>query len=142
MEPVSLTLGAIAAALVAKAGDKAADRAVEGGAGVLRRLVGWLRERFSGDNDADGTRAISRVEDAPDSPSRIQELADVLDRRVGADEGFRDTLKALVAEARSAGVDVGSITQSAWGSQNVQNAGVAHSQIHVTFGQPPPAPES
>jgi hypothetical protein len=54
VEPVWLTLGAIAASLslVAKAADKTADRAVEGGAGVRRgRLVGWLRDRFSKDED-------------------------------------------------------------------------------------------
>ena len=140
MEPVSLTLGAIVAALVAKAMDKSAERAVEGGAGVLGRLLGWLRDRFSGDKDEAGARALARVEDAPDSPSRVRELAGVLDERTGADGEFRAALEALVAEARSAGVDVGSITQTAWGNQNVQNAGVVDSEIHVTYGQPPPSP--
>ena len=42
MEPVSVTLGMVVAALVAKAGDKAVERAVEGGEGVL---AGLLRRR-------------------------------------------------------------------------------------------------
>lgn len=46
VEPVSFTLGAVAAALVAEAMNKTAEQAVEGGAGVLRRLVAWLRKRF------------------------------------------------------------------------------------------------
>jgi hypothetical protein len=140
MEPVSLTLGAVAAALVAKAEDNAAEKAVEGAAGALRRLVSWLRERFAGDKDPAGARALARVEDAPDSPSRIQELADVLEQRAETDGHFREVLKGLVAEARAAGVDVGTITQTVWGNQNVQNAGVTDSEIHVSYGQSPPPP--
>jgi hypothetical protein len=140
MEPVSLTLGAIAALLVAKAEDKVAERAVQDGAGVLRRLVGWLRDRFTGDKDEAGARALARVEDAPDSPARIRELADVLDQRAGTDAEFRAALEALVAEARSAGVNVGSITQTAQGDQNVQSAGLVGSDIRVTYGQSPPSP--
>ena len=136
MEPVSWTLGAIAAALVAKSEDQVAERAVAGAAGVLHRLAGWLRERFSRDKDEAGTRALARVADAPDSPSRIRELADVIDQRSESDPEFRASLEALVTEARSAGVQVGSITQTAWGSHNVQNAGVADSEIHVSYGPP------
>lgn len=136
MEPVSLTLGAVVAAMVAKAVGKAEDQAVEEGAGALRRMVGWLRERFTGGGDEVGARALSRVEDAPDSPSRTRELAEVLDQRSDADAEFRAALERLVTEARVEGVDVGSITQTAWGNQNVQTSGVANSEINVTFGQP------
>ena len=137
VEPVSLTLGAVAAALVAKATEKTAEAAVDGGAGALSRVRSWLRERFSGPENNHGATALDRVEDAPDSPSRLRELAEVLDGRADAEPSFRSELAALVEEARSGGVDVGSILQSAWGDQNVQSAGVVDSEITVTYGQPP-----
>ena len=139
VEPVSLTVGAIAAALVAKASDKAAERAVEEGAGALARLVGWLHARFADDEATEASTALARVEDAPDSPSRVRELAAEIDHRAD-DPRFRAELQALVNEAQAAGVDVGSITQSAWGNQNTQIAGVVGSTITTTHGQPPPAP--
>jgi len=139
VEPVSLTLGAIASALVAKAADKAAERAVEGGEGVLARLVSWLRARFSAEAEREGATALARVEEVPDSPSRLKALAEALDRRAEADGGFRTELQTLVDQAEAGGVDVGSIAQTAWGSQNVQSAGVVDSEINVTYGQPPPA---
>lgn len=135
VEPVSLTLGMVVASLVAKAMDRT-DEAVDGGAGVLHRLVGWLREQLGGRDDS-GKSALARVEDAPDSPSRLRELAAVVDERASADGEFRTGLEALVAEARSKGVSVGPITQTAWGNQNVQNAGVTDAEITVTYGQPP-----
>ena len=138
VEPVSLTLGTITAALVAKAAEETADRAVEGGAGALGRLVGRLRTRFAAGGVEEGQSALARVEDAPDSASRVRELATVLDRRADADAGFRAELVALVNEARAGGVDVGSIAQTVWGDQNVQAAGVVDSEITVTYGQPPP----
>lgn len=140
MEPVSLTLGAIAAALVAKAADKAAERAVEGGETVLERLVGWLRQRFSGEEQREAQTALAHVEQVPDSPSRLGALAEVIDRRAGADAEFRSELEALVKEAQAGGVDIGSIAQTAWGDQNVQIAGVEGSSINLTYGQRPSSP--
>lgn len=139
VEPVSLTLGAIAAALVAKASEKAAEEAVDSGAGALGRLVGWLRGRFNGDGTPEDGEALARLQDAPDSPSRVRELAAVLDRRAG-DHGFRTELQTVVDEAQAAGVDVGSIAQVAWGVGNVQIAGVVGSTVTTTHGQPPPSP--
>ena len=139
VEPVSLTLGMVVAALVAKAMDKTAEQAVEGGAAVLGRLVSWLRERLGAGGESGGV-VLARVEDAPDSPSRVRELAGVVDARAADDDEFRVGLEALVAEARAGGVDVGSITQTLWGNQNVQSAVVTDSEITVTYGQPPAPP--
>lgn len=141
VEPVSLTLGAVVAALVVKAAEKAGERAAEGGAGALGRLVDRLRQRFTGDGDAAATKALERVEDAPDSPSRLQLLTEVVDRRAAADADFRSELETLVHEARAEGVELGSITQTVWGDQNVQVAGTVGSDVNVTYGQPPRAPE-
>src|SRR3954465_8236788 len=69
VEPVSLTLGAIVAGLVAKAAERASERAVEGGEGVLGRLVAALRARFSGVADAPAGEALARVQEVPDSSS-------------------------------------------------------------------------
>ncbi len=139
VEPVSLTLGAVAAALVAKAVDRAEDTAVDDGAGVLGRVVGLLRERFSGRGDEPGSTALGRVEDAPDSPARVRELAVAVDQAVAADPVLRSGLEALVSEARRAGIDVESISQTAWGNQNVQTAGLVNSEVNVSYGSPPPA---
>jgi predicted metallo-beta-lactamase superfamily hydrolase len=136
MEPVSWTLGAIVAALVAKSVDQAAERVVSGAAEALHRVTSWLRERFSGEKDEAGARALARVADAPDSPSRARELAEVIDQRSASDPEFRTSLEALVTEARKAGVQVGSITQVARGNQNVQNAAIADSEIHISYGPP------
>lgn len=135
VDPV--TLGAIVAALVAKASDKAVEAAVGGGAGALGRLVGWLRGRFSDDTTPEEAAALTKVEEVPHSATRVGELAAVVDRRA-ADPAFRAELEAMVEQVRTAGVDVGSIAQSASGDQNVQIAGVASSTITTTQGQPPP----
>lgn len=139
MEPVSVTLGMVVAALLAKAADKAVERAVEGGEGVLAGLVSWLRQRFSGDDEDEARTALADVEQVPDSPSRLQVLAGVIDRRASVDAGFRSELEALVKQAQADGVEVGTISQTAWGNQIVQIGGVADSPINLTFGQPPPS---
>ena len=69
--------------------------------------------------------ALARVEDAPDSPSRVQALAGLIDQRASVDDVLRGELEALVAEARAGSVDVGSIAQSVIGDQNVQVAGAS-----------------
>jgi hypothetical protein len=135
MEPVSLTLGAIAAALIAKAQDKAAEGAVDGTLGAGRRLVGWLRERFGADEDA--TRAVERLLDAPDSPSRAEELSTVLDARA-EDPDFRTGLESLLRGAQDDGVDLVGVSQAIWGSQNVQSAHVKDSTINVSYGSSAP----
>jgi hypothetical protein len=127
MDP--LTLGAVVAALVAKATDQAEDGAVSAASSALSRLVGWLRTKL----DGDAGKSLQRVEDA-DSPSRLQALASEIDRRASTDEAFREELKAMVREAQDAGVDVRSASQVAWGHHNVQAANISDSDIRVTFG--------
>ena len=135
VEPV--TLGVIVAALVAKALDRAEDEAVDSGVGILRRLVGTLRERFAGGRDADGTEKLERVADAPDSASRVGQLAELIDDRAAQSPELRLELEQLVKEAGDAGVDVKSIVQTATGNNNMQFADVADSVINVTQGPVP-----
>src|SRR6478609_1291812 len=97
--------------------DRAGGAAVDAGAGVLSRLAGWLRARLRG-----GPGAVDRVADAPDSPSRMKELAAQIDSQAAA--------------------DVPAITQTAWGNQNVQIADTTGSSVSVSYGdKPKPSPQ-
>ena len=138
VEPVPLSLGAIVATLVAKAAERAGDDAVEGGEHVLRRMVAALRARFSGAGDEPAGAALERVQEVPDSPSRVATLAAVIDERAQRDAQLRSELEALVAQARGSGVDVGAISQTVFGDQNVQTAGMVDSQVNVTYGPAEP----
>jgi hypothetical protein len=137
VEPISLAVAAIVAAVASKAQDRAVDTTVEGGENVLRHVVGRLRYRFSGAGDADATRALELVEEVPDSPKFVEMLAVAVDRHASADAAFASELEKLVAEARSSGVDAASITQVALGDQAVQIAGVTDSQITITHASSP-----
>ena len=105
----------------------------------MNRLVGWLRDRFTQTGDEEGSQALAWAEGAPDSPSRLRALAEVVDRRAEADPEFMSQVQRLVEDAKQQqGLHVGSITQSASGDQNVQNAGIQGSSISVSYGTPPP----
>ena len=82
MDPISgaLVAGMFGAALE-KAGEAAVnhltDDAIDAGQGALGRLVAWVRRKFS------GTKELERVEDAPDSPSRVKALGDAIEKSLG-----------------------------------------------------------
>ena len=133
MEPVSLSMGLLAAALLSKAAERTGEQAVDAGAGALTRFAAWLRERVSGHPAA---TALERVQDAPDSPARVRALGEALDRHVLEAPGFAAELKAQIEQARAAGVQVRSIAQSVVGDQNVQVADV-QGTVTVTYGDPP-----
>jgi hypothetical protein len=138
MEPVSLSVGLLAAALLSKAAERAGEHAVDAGAGALTRFAAWVRERVSGHPAA---TALERVQDAPDSPARVRALGEALDRHVLEAPGFAAELKAQIEQARAAGVQVRSIAQSVVGDQNVQVADV-QGTVTVTYGDPPAPPVS
>lgn len=131
---IELTLGAIAAALIARALNRAEEKAVDESEGALRQLVEFVRGRLFGIDDEKGSAALERVKDAPDSPSRVEGLARLLDERADSEPEFRHELKTLVEEAQGAGVDVEGAVQSAFGSQIVQNSNVSDSEINIFFG--------
>jgi hypothetical protein len=126
VEPASI--GVIAAALYAKAFDRAED-GVDATTRALSKLVAWIRGKFTGDASV----TVARVADAPDSPKRLTALAAAIDQQAQSDEGFRSELRALVHDAERAGVDVASVTQQAWGNQNVQVANHSGADIRVTY---------
>lgn len=125
MEPVSITLGAVAAAVFARAQDRLAEGAVEGGEGVARRLAAWLRKRFSDQEPA--CRALERVEQAPGSRSGVDVLAQVIDGRARGDEEFRAELAEFVEAARRDPVAASFVTEVYGDAQvgNIVNIGHA-----------------
>jgi hypothetical protein len=137
MDPVTLTVGGVAAALIAKAVDKTGDKTADAGWAVVGQLVGRIRRHFREHGDDADQAALAGVEDAPDSRKRIEVLAAAIDRHTGSDPKLGADLRALVEEAGKSNIDVRSIVQSAWGDHNVQIAGVSGSTITIT-GSPPP----
>lgn len=136
MDPVSLTVGAVVAALVKRAVDRTAD----GTESRLRRGVASLRRRFADAGDDVAVGAVDLVEQAPDSRRALDALARVLDDRA-RDAELRGELDRLVAAAKEDGEDVTAIAQQAWGDQNVQLGRATNSSISVSYGSPaPPKP--
>ena len=140
MEPVSLTVGALVVALLTKAAEKGGESLADGARAAVGRLVGWLRDRFTQTGDEEGSQALAWAEGAPDSASRMRDLASVVDRRAATDPEFKSQLQQLVDDAKQQqGLQVGSIAQSAFGNQNVQTAGNQDTSVTVSYGTPPPA---
>jgi hypothetical protein len=128
VEPASLTLGAIVAGLVAKASERATDRAVDTGEGALRRLVARVRERFRKDEDATGSLMLAQR--APDSALLIGQLAEQIARYVNNDREFGTDLASLVAESERADARA---TLTANGNRVVQVADAPGSIVTVNY---------
>ena len=104
MDPLAIA----AATLVAKAAvEGAATKAGESSWSILSKVGGWLRDRFSHDDDHDGIAALDEVEDVPDSPTRVEALARHLDTRIRADTGFQEELTVAMDQAGAIGGEVG-----------------------------------
>lgn len=132
VEPVSLTLGAVVAALLTKAAEKGGENLADGAKAAVGRLVGWLRDRFARDQDQSAVQALAAAERYYDSDAARSDLASVIDTRASADAGFRAEVERLVAQIeQQSGVDVKAITQNAWGNQNTQIADVTGSTINI-----------
>ena len=100
VEPVSLTVGAVVAALLTKAAEKGGENLADAAKTAVGRLIRWLRDRFTQSGDEEGLRALAWAEGAPDSPSRMGALADVVDRRAEADSEFKSQVQHLVDDAQ------------------------------------------
>ncbi len=59
----------------------------------------------------------------------------MIDALAARDEAFCSELESLLTDARTAGVAVGTVTQTA----DVQIAGGVNSPVNVSYGTPPPA---
>ena len=138
VEPVSLTVGALVATLLTKAAERGGESLSDAAKAAVSRLVGWLRDRFTQTGDEEGSHALAWAEGAPDSLSRMRALADVVDRLAEADPEFKNEVQRLVGDAQQQGSQVGSIAQSASGTQNVQAAGNQDTTVTVSYGTPSP----
>ena len=107
VDPVSVTVGAAVAALMTKAAETGGEQLADASKAAVGRLVGWLRDRFTQTGDEEGSRALARAEDAPDSPSRTAALAAVVDQRAAADPEFKSQVQRLVELTQHEAPDVG-----------------------------------
>lgn len=136
MDP--LTLGVVAAALVVKASEKSGEKLVDAGTAGLKRFVGWLREQFAQSGQASDATVLAKVESAPDSPSREQALADLINQRSEEDGAFKEKLADLIEQLRTEDGQVEQTVQSAVGNQNVQNANTHGSTVNISYGTATP----
>lgn len=131
MDAATLTLGGIAAGLLAKFLDKSEGKAADAGWAGLGRLAGAIRRHFREHGSDEDQAALARLQEVPDSPSRLEALAQAIDRQVSAEPALANELRGLIEESKAGGIDVGSLAQSAWGDHNVQIAGVVGSAITI-----------
>ena len=130
MDPVTLTLGGIAAALVAKAAKAVGEGVAEGVSTALGKVVDLVRSRFAGDAPAE--QSLAMVEQVQDSATLLTSLAEAIDRHASADAEFKKQLERAIEGTTDAGLDVGDVTQSVWGNANVQIANVTGSTITIS----------
>ena len=135
VEPVSLSVGAVVAALIVKAAEKAGEAAVDAGGGAVGRLLSAVRQRFSREQDERATATLERVEDPPVGPKQRDALAATIDAYAADDPGWEDQLRQLVAEADRGGVDVSGVVQQAYGDHNVLIGDVHSTTINI-HGRP------
>lgn len=97
----------------------------------LGRLVDWLRGNLTGDRVSVMEKAVEEY----DSPLRLRAFAEVVDAQVVEDpDGFGRQLQQRIDALEGAGVNVGAVTQSVWGSSNAQ---VAQGNTMLLFPGPP-----
>ena len=136
MEPVSLTVGAVVAALILKAADKTGEQMAAGGLTAIGRLVERVQGRLSHRGDVAAQEALARVQDPPAGPAHMAALAAAVDRHAIDDPEFAEELRRLVHEIEAAGVEVQRVTQVARGSRISQIQGVSGSNVTVNIGEP------
>jgi hypothetical protein len=131
VDPVSLTVGGVVAALVLKAADKTGEQLAGSGLAAVGRLVERVRRQFQERGDAAAQAVLARVQDPPVAEAHISTLAAAVDRHAGEDAAFAVELACLVQEGHSAGVEVHHVSQQMGGSGGVQIAQVHTAQITV-----------
>jgi hypothetical protein len=144
MEPISITIGAAVAALLAKAWERTLDATADAGQATLQRLADRVRQRFAQESDDHALRALELVEQVPDSELLTGRLAGAIDHHAGIDPEFASELETLVSETKAAGVYVGQIKQTVMGNHNIQIGNATGSQInlHRLDSRPPRTTES
>lgn len=133
MEPV--TLGVVAAALIAKALDRAENGAVDGAVQMARKAVDSLHRRFAGDAEVES--ALEALVEVPDSNKREKALAELLEVRARESAELRVELESIAEMIEGAQVKIGDIEQVVEGDGNVQVAGTLDSQINISQNSSP-----
>src|SRR5437016_3561708 len=87
---LSLTVGAVVAALVLKGAEKTGEMITESGLAIVGRLVERARRRFREMGDAAAETALTRVQDPPVRERHLAALAAVVDRHAGQDAAFAE----------------------------------------------------
>ena len=136
MEPISITVAGIAAALAAKAGDRAIDATVEGGEGLLHRISERIRRRFVDEGDSEAIDLLNLLERAPDSEQVGRELEAAIHRHAAADLDFAAELAEFGEGLRTSG-GAGAFINQRGGDGSILIAGVSDSHIRVDRGPPP-----
>lgn len=89
VDPVSISLGVVAASLLAKIVEKGIDKAADGAVDAAGGLLAWLRSHLSSSNE------LEKVVEVPDSPSRVATLGEVIDAEIVDDDDLTE-LRRLV----------------------------------------------
>lgn len=133
MDPV--TLAVAAAGLISKFYDGAVSKAGEEAAAGLTE---WIKDRFRGHEVRE--QALLRVEDAPDSSSRVRALEGVIVDQAQADPDFLARLAEFLEKTQPATAQ-GQATTS--GDQSPAFGQVSGGNVNLIFGTtPPPAPSA
>lgn len=135
MEPMSLTVGAVVAALVLKGADRAGEKMTESGLAAIDKLAERVRGRFRERADAAANAALARVEDPPAGPTQLASLAAAVERHAREDPAFAEELRHLVHDAEAADGDMRHAPQVAIGSRISQVQDTRGSTIHVSIGE-------
>lgn len=128
MDPV--TLAVAAAGLIAKFFEGAVSNS---GEQTAAGLVAWIKDRFKGHGA--GEQALARVEDAPDSTSRVKALEGVIVEQAQADPDFLNQLAKLLEKAQPSTAH-GQAASS--GDQSPTVGQVSGGSMNINYGTPPP----
>jgi hypothetical protein len=129
VEPI--TIGVVVAALLAKALDRAEDATIDATGKGVQRLLSVLRHRADVEPAGSIATTLPALESTPDSPKRVQALAEAVDATIDRSDELRSELEAVLDDLRRAGMSVGTVTQTADGDGNVQISGIQGSTINV-----------
>ncbi|MGN7251898.1 hypothetical protein [Arthrobacter sp. SAFR-014] len=129
-----MTLAVAAAGLIAKFYEGAVSKAGEDAAAGL---TAWIKGRFKGHEV--GEQALARVEDAPDSSSRVKALEGVIVDQAQADPDFLDQLAKLLEKSQPAAAQGQAATS---GDQSPAFGQVSGGNLSLSYGtaSPPHAP--
>ena len=88
---------------LAKAGEALVKEVGQVALDAMKSIYSTVKEALAGDSYAEET--LERLEEDPQSESRLTALESLLEERLQADQEFAATLQGLLEEAKEAGVE-------------------------------------